>query len=96
MISLLGIGTAGENIVQCFSDNKEYNCYAISDNIEKSSKYRRRIKKQENLEDYETSIPNLKKFFANIDDHIQVFVCGAGRTANATLAILQYLQGKVY
>ena len=23
-----------------------------------------------------------------------MFVCGAGRTANATLAILQYLQGK--
>jgi len=94
MISLLGIGTAGENIVECFQNNKEYDCYVISDNIERSSKYRRKIKRQENLEDYETSIPNLKKFFTNINDHVQVFVCGAGRTANATLAILQYLQDK--
>lgn len=94
MISLLGIGTAGENIVNCFANNKEYDCYVISDNVERSTKYRRKIKRQENLEDYETSVPDLSKFFAGINNHVQVFLCGAGRTANATLAILQYLQGK--
>ncbi len=94
MISLLGIGTAGENIVDCFKNNKEYNCYVISDNIERTTKYRRKIKRQENIEDYETSMPDLSKFCSTMDDHVQVFVCGSGRTANATLAILQYLRNK--
>tara|TARA_R110002110_G_scaffold3737_9_gene19362 strand:- start:341 stop:1204 length:864 start_codon:yes stop_codon:yes gene_type:complete len=94
MISLLGIGTAGENIVNCFKSNKEYNCYVVSDNVERNTKYRRKLKYQENLEDYETTVPNLKKFFSTTDEHIQVFLCGAGRTANASLAILQHLEGK--
>ena len=46
MISLLGIGTAGENIVDCFQGNKEYDCYVVSDNVQRSSKYRRKIKRR--------------------------------------------------
>tara|TARA_B100000131_G_scaffold297701_1_gene316696 strand:- start:822 stop:1685 length:864 start_codon:yes stop_codon:yes gene_type:complete len=94
MISLVGIGTAGENIVNCFSGNKEYNCYVLSDNVERNTKYRRKIKHQEKLEDYESSVPDLKKFFSNIDEHVQVFLCGSGRTANATLGILQHIKDK--
>jgi len=94
MISLVGIGTAGENIVDCFTKNKEYNCYVLSDNVERSTKYRRKIKHQERLEDYESNVPNLEKFFSNIDEHIQVFLCGSGRTANATLGILQQIKDK--
>ena len=94
MISLLGIGTAGENIVSCFSKNKEYDCYVISDNVARSTKYKRKIKYQENLEDYETNVPNLENFFSNMSEHVQVFLCGSGRTANASLAILQQLRNK--
>ncbi len=94
MISLVGIGTAGENVVNCFTDNKEYDTYVLSDNVTRNTKYKRKIKYQEKLEDYESSIPDLTKFFSSINDHVQVFVCGSGRTANATLAILQYLRNK--
>ena len=94
MISLLGIGTAGENIVNCFSNNKEYNCYVMSDNVERNTKYKRKIKYQANLEDYETSTPNLEKFFSSMEERVQVFLCGSARTANATLAILQQLKDK--
>lgn len=94
MISLLGIGTAGENIVNCFSNNKEYNCYVMSDNVERNTKYKRKIKYQANLEDYETSTPNLEKFFSSMEERVQVFLCGSARTANATLTILQQLKDK--
>jgi len=94
VITLLGIGTAGENIVNCFSNNKEYNCYVISDNVERNTKYKRKIKYQANLEDYETSTPDLEKFFSSMDEYVQVFLCGSARTANATLAILQQLKDK--
>jgi hypothetical protein len=94
VISLLGIGTAGENIVNCFSNNKEYNCYVISDNVERNTKYKRKIKYQANLEDYETSTPNLEKFFSSMEERVQVFLCGSARTANATLTILQQLKDK--
>jgi len=94
MISLVGIGTAGTNVANCFANNKEYDIYVLSDNVTRSTKYKRKIKYQEKLEDYESSVPDLTKFFSSINNHVQVFVCGSARTANATLAILQYLKNK--
>jgi len=94
MISLIGIGTAGENIVNCFKDNKEYQVYTISDNVQRNSKYKHKLKLCSTPEEYEDNIPNLTKFFKDITDHVQVFVCGSARSANATLGILQYIKDK--
>jgi hypothetical protein len=94
MISLIGIGTAGENIVNCFKNNKEYRAYIISDNVQRNSKYKHKLKSYKNLEDYEEKPPKLQKFFKDIGDHVQVFLCGSARSANATLSILQHIKDK--
>ncbi len=94
MISMIGIGTAGENIVEHFRGNKEYNVYVLSDNVARNSKYKFKIKNHEKVEDYEEATLKLGKFFATIDDHVQVFLCGSSRTANATLNILQHIKDK--
>jgi len=96
MISLIGIGTAGENVVEYFRDNKEYNVYVLSDNVARNSKYKYKIKNCENIEEYEDAASELKlaKFLSTIEGHVQVFLCGSSRTANATLSILQHIKDK--
>ena len=74
MISLIGIGTAGENIVNCFSNNKEYNCYILSDNVSRNSKFKHKIKHCEQLEDYEQNVPNLKSFLLTLMIMCKFFV----------------------
>ncbi len=94
MISMIGIGTAGENIVEQFRNNKEYNVYTLSDNVDRTSKYKYKIKNFENIEDYDAPNPKLKKFLSTVDNHVQVFLCGSARTANASLSILQHIKDK--
>ena len=96
MISLVGIGTAGENIVGHFRDNKEYNVYVLSDNVVRNSKYKYKIKNCDNIEEYEDENSGLKlaKFLGTTEGHVQVFLCGSSRTANATLSILQHIKDK--
>tara|TARA_Y100000592_G_scaffold87145_1_gene141348 strand:+ start:119 stop:982 length:864 start_codon:yes stop_codon:yes gene_type:complete len=94
MISMIGIGTAGENVVDQFRNNKEYNVYVLSDNVTRNSKYKYKIKSHDKPEDYEDDNFKLGKFFKDIDNHVQVFLCGSSRTANATLNILQHIKDK--
>ena len=94
MISMIGIGTAGENIVEQFRGNKEYNVYVLSDNVARTSKYKYKIKNYERIEDYDKPRAKLEKFLSTVDEHVQVFLCGSGRTSNATLSILQHIKDK--
>ncbi len=92
MISLVGIGKAGSNIVSQFENNKEYSVYKLSSEFEKTSGKNYKLKAHDNPEDYEENIPKLSKFFKNIGKNIQVFVCGASRSANYTLGILEQIK----
>jgi hypothetical protein len=92
LISSIGIGKAGTNIVSRFKNNKEYNVYCLSSEFEKSQKKDYKLQLHGTPEEYEQGIPKLSKFFKNIDKNVQVFVCGASRSANYTLGILEQIK----
>ena len=94
MISIIGLGNAASQIAEKFVDLPQYNVFSMNDNIIKSSKYRYKLKRHDTPEQYEDNIPNLKKFFANVDDHIQFFVVGSSYSSNYSLGILEQLKDK--
>jgi len=94
MISIIGIGNAGSKIAEKFSQTKNYNVYLMNSNIERNSKYKFKLKSFETPEEYEQKIPNVKKFFASIDNHVQVFVVGSSYSSNYCLGILEQIKDK--
>ena len=53
MKNILGIGTAGCNIVKQLSEYPVYECYYISNEIKKTSKFRFALPEQPDPEQYE-------------------------------------------
>jgi len=94
MISVVGLGSAASRIVEKFKDSHNYNVYVMNDNITRTSKYKFKLKSFETPEEYEENIPNLKKFFANIDDRVQFFVVGSSYSSNYSLGVLEQLKNK--
>ena len=74
MISLVGIGSAGSNIVQQFAGNKEYKLYQLSNEFSETSSGQYKLNKHAEIEDYENNIPDLSKFFKGITNNVQAFV----------------------
>jgi hypothetical protein len=94
MISIVGLGTAASSIAEKFSNTSNYNVFQLSDKITRSSKYKFRLKSYENPEEYEKNIPNLKKFFSNLDDRVQFIIVGSTYSSNYSLGVLQQIRGK--
>ena len=92
MISLVGIGTAGSNVVGQFAGNKEYKLYQLSNQFSKTSGGQYKLKKYDEIEDYEKNIPKLSKFFKGISNNVQAFVCGSSKSAVMTLGILEQIK----
>ena len=88
MISLIGIGDAGCNVVSHFEDHKEYNCFLFSEGRE-NTKYTRDLPRINKAEDCEDKAPKLSSYktLQAIQDRVQVFLCGSSFSANYTLAI---------
>ena len=95
MISLMGIGDAGCNVVSLFEDHKEYNCFLFSADQE-NGKYTRKLPKVAKPEDCEEQAPKLSSYktLSAVQDRVQVFLCGSSFSANYTLAILQQIRDK--
>ncbi len=95
MISLIGIGEAGCNIVSLFENHKEYNCFLFSEDQE-NTKYTRKLSKVDKAEDCEGKAPKLSSYKTEeaIQDRVQVFLCGSSFSANYTLAILQQIRDR--
>jgi len=94
VISIIGIGSAASKIAEKFNTTKNYNVYLMNDGVERRSKYRFKLKSFPSPEQYEENIPKLDKFFANIDERVQVFVVGSSYSSNYTLGILQQIRDK--
>jgi len=94
MISIIGIGNGASAIAEKFSAVPQYNVYLLNNKIKKNSKYKFKLKECETPEDYEKNIPDVKKFFANLDDTIQVFVIGGASSTNYVLGILHQIRDK--
>ena len=95
MISLIGIGDAGCNVVSLFENHKEYNCFLFSE-AQENTKYTRKLPKVEKAEDCEGKAPKLSSYKTEeaIQDRVQVFLCGSSFSANYTLAILEQIKEK--
>ena len=94
MISVVGLGNAASRIAEKFKDSHNYNVYVMNDKVARTSKYKFRLKSFEAPEEYEENIPNLKKFFTNIDDRVQFFVMGSSYSSNYSLGVLEQLKNK--
>jgi len=94
MISIIGIGNGASEIAQKFSKIPQYEVYTLNDNVNRNSKYKFKLKKYESPEEYENNIPNVRKFFANVRDHVQIFVVGSSFSSNYALGILEQLKDK--
>ena len=95
MISLIGIGDAGCNVVSLFEDHKEYNCFLFSEGRD-NTKYTRKLPKVAKPEDCEGEAPKLSSYKTKeaIQDRVQVFLCGSSFSANYTLAILEQIRDR--
>ena len=94
MISVVGLGNAASAIAEKFSDTSNYNVYLMNDKISRSSKYKFRLKSYDEPEDYEKNIPNVKKFFKDVDDRIQFIIVGSSYSSNYSLGILEQIKDK--
>ena len=94
MISIVGVGNAASAIAEKFKEQKNYNVYLLNSKVERNSKYRHKLKSFETPEAYEENIPDLKKFFSNLNDHVQVFIVGSSYSSNYSLGILQQIKNK--
>ena len=94
MISIIGLGNAASSIAERFKSIKNYKVYLLNSKIERHSKYKRKLQVFDTPEEYEKKIPNLKKFFAEITDRVQVFIVGSSMSSNYSLGVLQQLKNK--
>ena len=94
MISVVGLGNAASATAEKFSDISNYNVYLMNDKISRSSKYKFRLKSHEKPEDYEKNIPNVKKFFKDVDEHVQFIIVGSSYSSNYSLGILEQIKDK--
>ena len=86
MISIVGIGNGASAIAEKFKGTPQYTVYMMNDKVKRTSKYKFKLKRFEEPEEYEKNAPDLTKFFAEIDDHVQVFVMGSSYSSNYSLA----------
>ncbi len=92
MKTLLGIGTAGENIVKKLAKHKQYKPFIISTNVDKTTKYRFSLEKRETPEEYESSdFSAIRKWLSTIKERCTVFLCGASISTGITLRALEIL-----
>ena len=94
MISIVGIGNGASALARKFEEYTQYNIYCLSSKTEKSDSNNYKINSFETAEEYEQNIPNLKKFFKDLDEHVQVFVMGSSMSSNYSLGILEQIKDK--
>ena len=94
MISIVGLGTAASAIARKFKDIGQYNVYEMNSAVNRTSKYKFKIKSYDTPEEYETNIPNVAKFFKDCDEHVQFFIMGGSFSSNYTLGILEQIKNK--
>ena len=95
MKNVLGIGTAGCNIVQQLTEFPVYEGYYISNEIEKTSKFKFSLQEQDGPEDYELmDMSKLHKWLTKIKESCTIFLCGGSDSTGLTLRALEFLHKK--
>ena len=94
MISIIGLGTAASAVAEKFKNVPQYNVYQLNSEVKRTTKRKFRLKSYETPEQYEENIPDLSRFFADLDEKIQFFIAGSSRSSSYALGILEQLQNK--
>lgn len=96
MYTIIGLGSAGHNVVSEFLKYPQYNGYTIDCEIPTNGNNSRFIELPEfgSPEEYENKVPDLSKRLNNIEDEALFVVCGASIVSGAALRILEYLHKK--
>ena len=95
MKTILGIGTAGCNVVEKLSKHPVYECYYISNEINKTSKFKFSLPEMEEPEQYEEiDVSKLHKWLGKIKEKCTVMLCGGSDSSAITLKALEYLHQK--
>jgi len=93
--TILGIGTAGCNITKQLSEYPVYECYYISNEIQKTSKYKFNLAEYNGPEEYESmDMSKLHKWVDKIKDKCTIILCGASDSTAITLRALEHLHKK--
>ena len=92
MKTLLAIGTAACNVVKQLEQHSQYECYYISNEIDRTTKYKFALPKVEGPEEYE-SLPmdKIHKWVSKIKKDATVFLNGGNDSTAAVLRILEKL-----
>ena len=92
MKKLLGIGNAGCNVVEQLSQYPVYECFYISNEINKTSKYKFALPECAGPEEYENlDMSKLHRWVKKVDNSCTVIVCGGSDSAGITLRALEVL-----
>lgn len=95
MKTILGIGTAGSNIVTQLGQYNVYQPYTITPETKKTTKYKFNLPELSGPEEYEAmDITKLEKWLITIEKQCTVFLCGASNSSGITLRALEILHKK--
>ena len=92
--NILGIGTAGCNVVEILSQHKEYKAYKISPHLEtrNNKDLSCKIEQLDNPEDYESlDTTKINKVLLKVEESLTVFLSGANISTALTLRVLEPL-----
>jgi len=92
MQTIIGLGKAGCNIADTFSQYPQYKIYKIDVGLEKAPRCFN-FPKQNHPEKYEENCPNLKNFFKDVEGDI-LFITSCGFISASSLRILEQLKYK--
>ena len=93
-MNIVGLGQAGCNIVDKFSNYPQYNIYKIDSTLPfLNDKNYYRLEERKDFEEYEKHAPDLQDFLKGIHGEVSFIVGGAGNVPGASLRILEYLKG---
>ncbi len=92
MKTILGIGTAGSNVVKQLGEHKVYRPYTICTKNQKTTKYHFNLPELDGPEEYESmDMVKLEKWLGTIEKKCTVFLCGASNSSGLTLRALHFL-----
>ena len=93
MQTIIGLGQAGCNIADKFSQYPQYTVYKIDVGLKKKPRHYA-LKQHDHPEQYEANCPNLSRFFKGVSDDEILFITSCGFVSAASLRILEVLKKK--
>jgi len=88
--TVIGLGTVGCNVARKLEKYEEYEVYKI-DHEESDENNYQKIKKYDDPEKYEKTVPGVKTLLKKVEGPVLFVVCGASTVAPASLVILEQI-----